>query len=143
MPFKWQSADSQRLCWCVSNLSVQYDPSYGGGALSISMYNINKEDRIEHSLIIGAGNLNKPGTYPIISPIENVGVIYTKVYVDTDTGCHYHWSEDDVSQSGYLTITRLDLAEGVISGTFEVEMTKNGCDTIFLKDGRFDLEFPH
>lgn len=127
----------------VSNLSVQYDPSYGG-ALSISMYNVeNKKDSVLHYLTIGAKNLDKTGTYPITSPIENVGVIYTKVYVDTDTGCHYHWSEDDVSQSGYLTITRLDLVEGVISGTFEVEMTKNGCDTIFLRDGRFDLEFPH
>lgn len=124
----------------VSNLAVDYDPTLEAGALSISMYNINKKDAIEQFIIIGAKNLNKTGTYPITSPMEDVGIKFTKFFVNTNTGCAYDFRDDAVKQTGSLKITRLDLSAQIISGTFSVVLAKSGCDTISIKDGRFDLK---
>lgn len=46
--------------------------------------------------------------------------------------------ENDVSTSGFVAITRFDLSEGIISGTFEFTLSKSGCETIRITDGRFD-----
>ncbi|GEP98103.1 hypothetical protein [Chitinophaga cymbidii] len=123
----------------VSNPTVIYDPTLEGGSLSISMYHINKKDSIEQFLIIGAKNLYKTGTYRIASPMEDVGIKFSKIFVNTNTGCDYNFRDDDVKQTGSLKITRLDLSAQIISGTFSVVMIKSGCDTISIKDGRFDL----
>jgi len=37
-----------------------------------------------------------------------------------------------------LTISRLDLQAGVISGTFAFTLYKPGCDSIRVTQGRFD-----
>ncbi len=37
-----------------------------------------------------------------------------------------------------LTITRLDLQAGIISGTFSFTLYKPGCDSVCVTDGRFD-----
>ncbi|UOQ73225.1 hypothetical protein [Hymenobacter cellulosilyticus] len=41
---------------------------------------------------------------------------------------------------GSLTITRLDLTAGIISGTFSFTLYKPGCDTIRVTNGRFDKQ---
>jgi hypothetical protein len=49
-------------------------------------------------------------------------------------------SSDDAGtyHKGTLTITRLDLQAGIISGTFEFTLAKPGCDTVRITQGRFD-----
>ena len=39
---------------------------------------------------------------------------------------------------GTLTITHLDLATGIIAGTFDFKLAKLGCDTLRVTQGRFD-----
>ncbi len=43
--------------------------------------------------------------------------------------------------SGKLTITRLDQAAKIISGTFYCNIKQTGCDTFKITDGRFDLKY--
>ena len=39
---------------------------------------------------------------------------------------------------GHLTITRLDRAAGIVSGTFAFTLYKSGCDSVRITQGRFD-----
>lgn len=39
-----------------------------------------------------------------------------------------------------MSITRFDLSMGIISGTFEFTLSKTGCETISITDGRFDAK---
>lgn len=48
--------------------------------------------------------------------------------------------ESDVITLGFVSITRFDLNEGVISGTFEFTLSKSGCKTIQITNGRFDAK---
>ncbi len=43
--------------------------------------------------------------------------------------------------SGKLTITRLDQAARIISGTFYATIKQTSCDTLKITDGRFDLKY--
>ena len=43
--------------------------------------------------------------------------------------------------SGTLTITHFDNVEYIISGTFEFVTATEGCDTVRVTDGRFDIPY--
>ncbi|HEY0770529.1 MAG TPA: DUF6252 family protein [Sphingobacteriaceae bacterium] len=108
-------------------LDLSYDPNYNGGAMSIiAERNISNED--EQFLSIGGIGINKIGTYNFTSAMKHV-------YYN-DRNCVYN---DNTTITGSITITRLDLAAKIISGTFSFKLEKNGCPTINATDGRFDM----
>ena len=39
------------------------------------------------------------------------------------------------------SIEALDIANRIISGTFNFKAIKPGCDTVRISDGRFDIKF--
>ena len=49
--------------------------------------------------------------------------------------------EPEETISGTLTITHFDDEEYIISGTFEFTTATEGCDTIRVTDGRFDIPY--
>jgi hypothetical protein len=73
--------------------------------------------------------------------MQDVGLQYLKFTGSSNTGCSYSLREEDNGQSGQLTITRLDLQNQIIAGTFSFTLTKKDCDTVRITDGRFDLKF--
>ncbi|WP_017257290.1 DUF6252 family protein [Pedobacter arcticus] len=111
-----------------SKLDLSYDPTYNGGALGISAKRILSENN-QMYLSIGGININKPGTYNFEPPFKNVSY--------SDDVCYY---TDGAKISGSITITKLDLkGNGIISGTFNFKLEKEGCPTINATEGRFDL----
>ncbi|MGB3182590.1 MAG: DUF6252 family protein [Cyclobacteriaceae bacterium] len=82
--------------------------------------------------------------------IEDTSAIHLKTYNLTDqfgmsanyggnnsVGCLYKWTE---LIDGYLTITKFDPAiDKVIAGTFAFTSAKEGCDTLRVRNGRFDI----
>jgi hypothetical protein len=49
-------------------------------------------------------------------------------------------SDNDAQITGFINITRFDLAQGIICGTFEFTINKTGCETIQITNGRFDAK---
>lgn len=111
-----------------SSLSVIYDSGYAGGSLEIEAYKI--ENNYEESIYIYMSNLNREGMYNLEDP--ETGASFFR-----SPDCKYV-REKDVYREGTLEITRLDMQEGIIAGTFEFTLAKEGCDTIRVTDGRFD-----
>ncbi|MBO0356923.1 hypothetical protein J0X19_03110 [Hymenobacter sp. BT186] len=76
------------------------------------------------------------GSYSLRNPQD------TKAsYDDVKSNCY--WSTNDSATTyrrGTLTITRLDLTAGIISGTFDFTLYKPGCNSIRVTDGRFDYQ---
>lgn len=64
----------------------------------------------------------------------------SKCCCQTTKNCDYNYdySDSTVYMNGSLTVTRLDLTQGIIAGTFEFTLAKPGCDTIRVTSGRFD-----
>jgi hypothetical protein len=109
-------------------LDLSYDPNYNGGAMSISAKR-NLSDTNKNSLLLGGININKIGKYKFERNFANV------IYTSAD--CYY---SDDAQITGFINITKLDLnGNGIISGTFEFKLIKDGCPIINATEGRFDL----
>ena len=109
-------------------LDLTYDPNYKRGSFGIlaNRY-LSTTDKME--LSIGLIGVDKPGKYDF----SNNGVIYN----DQKSSCYYF---DNRIVSGSITITKIDLTNKFISGTFEFKLEKQGCAIINATQGRFDLK---
>ncbi|TKC00739.1 DUF6252 family protein [Pedobacter cryophilus] len=111
-------------------LDLTYDPGYLNGSFGIiaNRY-ISEKDIME--LAIGSTGVNKTGTYQFSTASKNI------IYYDSKSNCYYL---DDTTISGSLTITKLDLTNKFISGTFNFKLVKSGCSIIDATEGRFDIK---
>jgi len=117
----------------TTNPSVFFDPSYRQGTLEIRAYRYTNGEPDAEYFILFADSLCTSGIYPIMQG----GHVVPSISLST---CDYPGYTPDVGRSGSLTITRLDLPEGIIAGTFSFTMTAKGCDTLSVSAGRFDLQ---
>lgn len=113
-------------------LDLSYEPGYKGGTFNIVARRYFDDGNFQ-SVSLSSSNVNSTGTYIIAS---NKVVVYH----NNSTTCSYHWNEDSCTQTGTLTITKIDLKNLFISGTFEFKLEKDGCPTVNATQGRFDLK---
>ena len=116
-----------------SNYSVYYDPTYRKGTLNVATYRYIGNGPNDYQIIgFFSDSLKRTGNYPltIIGHQE-------ASFIDHISGCEFH-SSDAHYRRGNLTITRLDLQAGIVSGTFSFTLHKPGCDSVRVTDGRFD-----
>ena len=103
-------------------LDLSYDPNYKGGT-----FNIIASQNSDQYMALGNDGINQSGVYPLY--------VY---FSDTSTECDY--LIDRTKSVGILTISKIDLTNKFISGTFEFKLEKEGCPDINATDGRFDLK---
>jgi hypothetical protein len=108
-------------------LDLSYDPSFMNGTFNVIARRIVFTSNINQYIAMGNEGVNKVGTYPLF--------VY---FDDSNTKCEY--VVDKTKSVGSLTITKLDLVNKFISGTFEFKLEKSGCPTINATQGRFDLK---
>ena len=79
-------------------------------------------------------------------------VVQTGNYLPLPNFSYYSIASKDCSQLGYkeyqiltggnVQITRLDIGQGIVSGTFEFDAVSETCqDTVRITDGRFDIKY--
>lgn len=118
----------------TSNYSIDYDADIQGVYINIQIYIYPNVSNHLQSMAIISGHVVQPGIYSLKSPQRAAAA-----YVDYKSGCL--WSVRDSAttyRQGTLTITRLDLSAGIISGTFAFTLYKPGCDSVRVTQGRFD-----
>jgi hypothetical protein len=115
-----------------SNYSISYDPT-PYGVLDLTTYRYQQSPSNKQMLILYTRELRGPRSYDLRD------VAITRVsWKDRLTGCDFNSDEAGTYHTGTLTITKLDLAAGIISGTFAFTLAKPGCDTVRVTNGRFD-----
>ena len=98
----------------------EFDLDPGGQAVSIDIYS----------------PVNVGGIYDLTNPpLEDVLFDWGE---GDNIRCRY---EPENTLSGTLTITYFDEEEYIVSGTFEFTTATEGCDTIRVTDGRFDIPY--
>ncbi|MCC3153265.1 hypothetical protein Q3A66_04210 [Hymenobacter sp. BT770] len=117
------------------NFDVSYDPGFNGGDLVVRTYRVLAGEK--KALAFNAINITSPGSYPF-GPRQGEA----KGSFDDDNRAlpcnEFEASRSGTFSKGTLTITRLNLQTGIISGTFDYTLAKPGCDTIKVTQGRFD-----
>ncbi|RDV13356.1 hypothetical protein DXT99_20270 [Pontibacter diazotrophicus] len=112
-----------------TNYDVVYDPNYLGGSFDIRAFSKIKDDPAFYEYFyIYMTQVDHVGVYSLGNP--DIGTV-----TFSSESCEYQ-REDNVQ--GTLEITKLDMKNGIIAGTFEFTLAKPGCDTIRVTEGRFD-----
>ena len=115
-----------------SNYSISYDPN-PYGVLDITTYRYQQNPVNKQMLILYSRELHGPRNYDLRD------VALTRIsWKDRMKGCDFNSDDAGTYHKGNLTITRLDLQAGIISGTFDFVLAKPGCDTVRVTQGRFD-----
>ncbi|MDO7850736.1 DUF6252 family protein [Hymenobacter convexus] len=117
--------------------AVIYDPGYQGGSLDVRTYRYPDAQSLKKQrLSLGGININHAGVY-LIGASPDTGAGFTDEY-RTSPCDTYRSDQANGYSKGSITITRLDLQAGIISGTFAFTLAQPGCDTIKVTQGRFD-----
>lgn len=116
------------------NLNLSYDPSFNKGTFDLRGYRyLNSQD--SQYIILFSDSLASTGIYPL-----QMGTHQVISFRDASR-CFYSGNDTSVFREGALNISRFDLQNQIISGTFEFTMYMPGCDTIKVTEGRFDIKF--
>lgn len=121
----------------VPNFNLTYDPGYRGGALQVRVYRYvgDKKDVLQ-GMVFGASHVTQEGTYDFVLKGDN-GANY--IDNSTSSDCNYYGEPPALTyRTGKLTVTRLDLQKGIVSGTFAFTLYQPGCDTVRVTQGHFD-----
>ncbi len=120
-------------------LTDDYDPLYNKGVMSITAYRIFSETDQEFFNFGVTDSMNFVKTPKIytLSHSSLFNVYYSSVIKKVEL-----YSTDDTTYcSGSMTLTKFDLTNHIISGTFTITMASPHTDTIRITDGRFDVLF--
>lgn len=117
------------------NLSIDFDPGYRNGIVNIVAYDFTQASYDQFTLGVkdSLNYLQAPFTLNL-SQKSLVGISFNKP-------CEYFSSLNGIISSGGLTITKLDRTTRIIAGTFSATLSKSGCETINITDGRFDMKY--
>ncbi len=103
--------------------------------LGIDSKQLNKNNVSEGQVLISFGNIKGIGTYKYPQDF-NFSVGWVK-YINN---CGIIAFDSTIQKWGAGVITKYDLANGVISGTFNFKYKTLTCDTVLVTDGRFDIK---
>lgn len=117
------------------NLRWWYDPGYSNGTFNINGFRYDdKEGNKFTGFVIAIDNFSKAGTYNLNTAGRVSG------YSDYNKNCIYYPEDTIAGHNNQITITRFDLPNRIIAGTFQFTLFKPGCDTVRITDGRFDVK---
>ena len=118
-------------------LAASYDPLYNNGVMSVSCYRIFSETDQEYfgfGITDSMNFIKAPKTF-VLTNTSLLRIIYSSLKKSSDL----HSIDDTTYCSGSMTLTRFDLTNHIISGTFTITMASPHTDTIRITDGRFDI----
>ncbi|WBO84040.1 DUF6252 family protein [Hymenobacter yonginensis] len=119
----------------TANYTVSYDLFPSGGIINISTYRIYGQGANDFQTIsVWAKGIQGVGTFYFANSSSAAAG-----FLNRKTNCYWSSTDSAVTyRRGNLTITRLDLQAGIVSGTFDFTLYKPGCDSIRVTQGRFD-----
>ena len=121
----------------TANLSIDFDSGVNNGVVGIAAYRIITSNNREYFGLGISDSLNFL-TPPFTISLSNQSLFRLRF---ENNNCSLFSSDSDTQVSGQLTITKLDRVNRIISGTFNATLSKSGCTTVQITDGRFDMKF--
>ena len=133
----WVAQRNDCSIFCPSEFKIFYDGSYGG-LLNIEALKIDINNNIDERFDIALDSSNFK-TIHSISILNPHTLIRFKDYKIFNNCSNYeHYVDSLVVHSGQVKLTKYDLSSGIVSGIFNLTLTKPGCETILITEGRFD-----
>jgi len=122
----------------TNNLSIDYDSGINRGIFNIAANNTISATQYSRIWIGIDDSVNLIiAPYNVIVNKTSIGFIK----YSNNGNCIIRSFDNDVISSGNITIQKHDKVARIISGIFEGFVSKIGCDTVKITQGRFDFKF--
>ncbi|MBS1988011.1 hypothetical protein JST56_03385 [Candidatus Dependentiae bacterium] len=118
-----------------ANPHVIYDYDLQGRPFLSIEANRFKDRQIVGSIYLLFSDISSVGNFEIPSKLS-----YSVGWIDIIPGCGMGSLDTTVIANGLGVITNLNVNNRIISGTFNFNAIKLGCDTVYITDGRFDIK---
>ena len=118
------------------NPHVQYDYDLNGQPYFSIETNLFVNSNSQGGVLLVFRNLNSTRYYSINNDLR-----FTVGWPQVLSNCGGQTLDTTVKSRGGGTITKLDISNQIISGTFDFKYKTQICDTVFVTDGRFDIKF--
>lgn len=134
----WVALNKDCSILCDPAFRMDYDGSRGGH-LSIDAIFLNSVQNINQGIGIGfdSTNFKTSFKYTDIGMASHLGFYFLNKNLSNDCK-EIKTMLPNTMTSGTVILTKYDLRTGIVSGTFEFTLTKSGCETITVTNGRFD-----
>src|SRR5579875_968397 len=107
----------------TANLSINVDFGFNKGIFGVAAYKINTGEHIGFGMRDSLNFISIPSSIPLNGrSLFQFGFASNYCFID--------YYDTTVYRRGSLTITKLDKSNQIISGTFNANLYKAGCDTI-------------
>lgn len=116
------------------NPHIIYD--YGLNGQPYLYIEVNRFKDYNGQQIISFGNLNNLGYYSLSDNMS-----FSCLWPNVIGSCGTVAFDTTIQKWGGGYITKLDIANHIISGTFDFKYKTQSCDTVYITDGRFDIKF--
>lgn len=120
----------------TANLSIDMDFGFNQGVFGISSYRriSSSSEHIGFGIKDSLSFIQIPATLVLDkNSLYQFGI--------STNNCAIDYYDSSVYRNGSLTLNKLDKVNRIVSETFNAILYKNGCDTIKITNGRFDMKF--
>ena len=125
--------------------SWSYDPSFFGGAFEIDGVRYLDGQNETDLLTLFSDSISTYSEKIIEGKSRKFGLRYhdytTKNYLCEDISSGLLVDSTNFFSAGKLVITKFDKNTKIVSGTFYCTIKQNGCDTLKITEGRFDVKY--
>ena len=133
----WVAKRNDCFIICSSSFKIYYDGS-SGGYFGIEAVKIDTKNNISERIDVffDSSNFKTEHIVTINNPL--ITVRFANYSNGNNCSNYQHNLDSTVVHFGKVNFTRYDLSNGIFSGTFNFTLTKPGCETITITEGRFD-----
>ncbi len=123
---------------CDARVSISYDPISGGYIGITSLLENSSKDEDQH-MELTFDSANYKSNFIFNSTSHLIGGAYSNR--KDFTNCRRLDNSDiGTSSTGIINVSNFNLQTGIVAGSFEFSLTKPGCTSILVTNGRFDCK---
>ncbi|MBY0478799.1 MAG: hypothetical protein K2Q24_14215 [Chitinophagaceae bacterium] len=126
----WFSTSALRFYYYTDN----------GGQFAINAEYQNSPQNRNEAVVMGCDSILSKNIYVLKNNSTNIARVLFRNTKNFSTCRSVSSMDNDAETTGIIKITKLDLINGIVSGTFEFTIKKPGCETITITHGRFDAK---
>ena len=118
------------------NPHIQYDYDLNGKPYLSIIGDLYNNQTVEGETLVAYRNITQAGEY--LTPQNfNFSVGWPQIIGNCSTVTF----DTTIKKWGGGMITKLDIPNRIISGTFDFKFKTQQCDTVYVTEGRFDIKF--
>lgn len=133
----WVAQRNDCSILCDKSFKIYYDGNYGG-YVGITALKIDIKNNIDEQINIVFDSSNFKTSHSLTILNQYTTASFRNYSYSGSCNSYVHYFDSTAIHMGSIILNRYDLQNGIFSGTFDFTISKPGCPTLNVTEGRFD-----